>query len=143
SVSARVREVHGFPRIDDVAVARLDFASGALASVVSVWHDLLERPSNRHIELLCERLFVAIEGDLVGPVRWQYAGEAEPRLAGPALREALRARGDDVANPASAFLAAVRDGTPAAPDFAAALPAHRLADAVYASADAGGSTVEL
>ena len=32
----------------------------------------------------------------------------------------------------------MKDGTPADPDFAAALPAHRLADAIYASADAGG-----
>ena len=141
SLSAVVREVHGLPRIDDVAAVRLDFASGAVASLVSVWHDVLERPSNRRIEIFCERLFVAIEGDLIGPVRFQFTGEPEQCLEGKALREALRAQGDDVANPADLFLAAVRDGTPAAPDFAAALPAHRLADAVYASADAGGALV--
>ena len=135
------REVHGLTRIDDVAVARLDFESGAVASLTSVWHDILERPSNRRIEIFCERLFVAIEGDLVGPVRFQFTGEAEQVLEGPALREALRAKGDDVANPATAFLTAVRDGKPADPDFAAALPAQRLADAVYASADAGGALV--
>jgi 1,5-anhydro-D-fructose reductase (1,5-anhydro-D-mannitol-forming) len=143
SLSAVVREVHGLPRIDDVAVARLDFASGAVASLVSVWHDVLERPSNRRIEIFCERMFVAIEGDLAGPVRFQLTGEPEQCLEGAGLREALRARGDDVANPATAFLAAVRAGTRAEPDFAAALPAHRLADAVYASADAGGARVEL
>jgi predicted dehydrogenase len=143
SLSAVVREVHGLPRIDDVAVARLDFASGAVASLTSVWHDVLERPSNRRIELFCERMFVAIEGDFAGPVRFQVTGEPEQVLEGAALRDALRARGDDVANPAAAFLAAVRDGTRAEPDFAAALPAHRLADAAYASADAGGARVEL
>jgi predicted dehydrogenase len=142
-VSAVVREVHGLPRIDDLAVARLDFASGAVASLTSVWHDVLERPSNRRIELFCERLFVAIEGDLVGPVRFQFTGEPEQVLAGAELRDALRAKGDDVANPATAFLTAVEQGTPASPDFAAALPAHRLADAVYASADAGGATIRL
>jgi predicted dehydrogenase len=141
SLAAVVREVHGLPRIDDVAVVRLDFASGAVASLVSIWHDVLERPSNRRVEVFCERLFVAIEGDLVGPVRFQFTGEPESCLEGGALREALRAQGDDVANPADVFLAAVRDGTPAAPDFAAALPAHRLADLVYASADAGGALV--
>jgi myo-inositol 2-dehydrogenase/D-chiro-inositol 1-dehydrogenase len=143
NVSASVRELHGFPRIDDVAVARLDFASGAVASLTSVWHDVLERPSNRRIEIFCERLFVAIEGDLVGPVRFQFTGEPEQCLEGAALRDALRARGDDVANPAECFLAAVQGGTRADPDFAAALPAHRLADAVYASADAGGAPVAL
>jgi predicted dehydrogenase len=141
SLSAVVREVHGLPRIDDVAVARLDFASGAVASLTSVWHDVLERQSNRRIEIFCERLFVAIEGDLIGPVRFQFTGEAEQCLEGPALRDALRAKGDDVANPATVFLTAVRDGTRADPDFAAALPAHRLADAIYASADAGGALI--
>jgi len=141
ALSGVVREAHGLARIDDVAVARLDFESGAVASLTSVWHDVLERPSNRRIEIFCERMFVAIEGDLVGPVRFQFTGEAEQCLAGAALRDALRAKGDDVANPASVFLTAVRDGTPADPDFAAALPAHRLADAIYASADAGGATL--
>lgn len=143
SLSASVRELHGLARIDDVAVARLDFASGAVASLTSVWHDVLERPSNRRVEIFCERLFVAIEGDLVGPVRFQFTGEAEQCLEGAALRDALRAKGDDVANPATGFLAAVRDGTRADPDFAAALPAQRLADAVYASADAGGMPVSV
>jgi predicted dehydrogenase len=138
ALSAVAREVHGLPRIDDVTVARLDFASGAVASLTSVWHDVLERASNRRIEIFCERLFVAVEGDLIGPVRWQFTGEPEQCLEGPALREALRARGDDVINPATSFLTAVRDGGRADPDFAAALPAHRLADALYASADAGG-----
>jgi predicted dehydrogenase len=143
SVSATVRELHGFARIDDVAVARLDFASGAVASLVSVWHDVLERPSNRRVEIFCERLFVAIEGDLIGPVRFQFTGEAEQCLEGAALREALRAKGDDVANPGALFLAAVQSGTRADPDLAAALPAHRLVDAAYASADAGGALVQL
>jgi predicted dehydrogenase len=143
SLSASIRELHGLPRIDDVAVARLDFASGAVASLTSVWHDVLERPSNRRIEIFCERLFVAIEGDLVGPVRFQFTGEAEQCREGVALRDALRAKGDDVANPATGFLAAVRAGSCADPDFAAALPAHRLADAIYASADAGGALVTL
>ena len=141
SLSAQLREVHGLPRIDDVAVAQLEFASGALASLTSVWHDVLERPSNRRIEIFCERLFLAIEGDLIGPVRFQLTGEAEQCLEGAALRDALRAKGDDVANPATVFLTAVRDGTRADPDFAAALPAHRLADAIYASAEAGGKRI--
>ena len=115
ALSAVVREVHGLPRIDDVAVARLDFESGAVASLTSVWHDILERPSNRRIELFCERLFVAIEGDLVGPVRFQFTGEPEQCLEGAALRDALRAKGDDVANPATAFLSAVREASAPTP----------------------------
>jgi predicted dehydrogenase len=137
SVSASLREMHGIDRIEDVAVALLRFESGVVASLTSVWHDVLERASNRRIEIFCERLFIAVEGDLVGPVRFQFTGEPEQCLEGAALREALQGKGDDVANPATQFLAAVRDGRPAEPDFAAALPAHRLADAVYASAATG------
>ena len=49
-------------------------------------------------------------------------------------------RGRAVGQPAAtAFLTAVRDGTPAQPSFAEALPAHRVVDALYASAAAGGA----
>lgn len=144
AVSATTREVHGHARIDDVAVARLDFAGGAAATLTSVWHDVLERPSLRRVEVLCERLFVALEGDVTGPVRWQYTGEGEQVLEGEALAAAVAGAGDTATvNPATAFLGAVRDGTPAHPSLAEALPAHRAVDALYASADAGGAVVSL
>ena len=141
AVSGAVREFHGIPRIDDLAVARLDFASGAIATLTSVWHDQLERPSQRRVEVFCERLHAVLEGDVSGPVRWRFTGEVEHTLEGDALRAAVEDDGLD-ANPATTFLCAVRDGTRATPDFAEALPAHRLADAIYASADAGGRVVE-
>jgi predicted dehydrogenase len=141
SASAVTRSYHGHHRIDDVAAARFEFASGAVANLTSVWHDILERPSMRHVEVFCERLHVVVEGDVAGPVRWQLAG-AEPRmLEGEALLADLRSRGDRRSNPARSFLDAVRAGTPADPDFAAAVPAHRIVDAVYRSADEGGTVV--
>jgi predicted dehydrogenase len=143
SLSASTREVHGFPRIDDVAVARMDFECGAAVTLTSVWHDILERPSLRRVEVFCERLYVAVEGDFVGPVRWQFTGNEERCLEGEALVDALRAAGDEPVNTATTFLTAVRDGTQAEPDFAEALPAHRIVDAIYASADAGGALVTL
>lgn len=144
AVSATVREVHGHDRIDDVAVARLDFADGAVATLTSVWHDVLERPSLRRVEVLCERLFVALEGDFTGPVRWQFTGEGERVLEGEALAAAVADAGDTATvNSATAFLSAVRDGTPALPSLAEALPAHRVVDAIYASAADGGEVVRL
>ena len=80
-----------------------------------------------------------MEGELKGPVRWRFAGEDERVLEGKALRDAFA---DAPANPGSSFLGAVRDGGVAAPSFAEALPAHRLADAIYASAENGGAIVE-
>ena len=141
ALSASTRTHHGYDLIDDVAAVRFDFESGAVATLVSVWHDMLERQSGRHIEILCDRLHVVVEGDLFGPVRWQYTGEPEQSLKGSALVDHLTALGDVQGNPADAFLAAVRDGRPADPGFAQALPAHAIVDAVYRSADAGGDVV--
>jgi len=141
AVSASTRTYHGHELIDDVAAARFDFASGATATLVSVWHDILERPSDRHIEILCERLHVVIEGDTFGPVRWQYTGEDVQSLEGRPLIDKLERRDDNRWNPARAFIEAVEGGGPADPDFAAALPAHRIVDAVYRSADEGGELV--
>jgi predicted dehydrogenase len=143
-VTATTRAVHGHDGIDDVAVARLDFAGGPAATLTSVWHDVLERPSLRRVEVLCERLFVALEGDFTGPVRWQFTGEQEKVLAGRDLALAIAEAGDTAAvNPATVFLTAVRDGTPAQPSLAEALPAHRVVDAMYASADADGAVVRV
>jgi len=142
SVSATTREVHGYPRIDDVAVARFDFASGAAGTLTSVWHDVLERPSLRRVEVFCSRLYAALEGDFTGPVRWQFTGEDEHVLEGDDLVTALAEAGDPAsANSATAFLRAVADGGPAHPSFAEALPAHRVVDALYASASAGGAVI--
>ena len=140
AVGGVVREFHGLPRIDDLAVARLDFASGAVATLTSVWHDQLERPSQRRVEVFCERLHAVLEGDFEGPVRWRFTGDEERMLDGPGLADAVSGDGWDT-NPATVFLRAVRDGTAATPDFAEALPAHRLADAIYASAEAGGAPI--
>jgi myo-inositol 2-dehydrogenase / D-chiro-inositol 1-dehydrogenase len=140
AVSATTREVHGHGGIDDVAVARLDFAGGAAATLTSVWHDVLERPSLRRVEVFCSRLYAALEGDFGGPVRWRFTGEPERCLAGDELAAAVAAAGDTATtNSAAAFLAAVRDGVPAHPSFAEALPAHRVVDALYASAAGGGA----
>jgi predicted dehydrogenase len=141
ALSAGTRQYHGHPGIDDVASARFDFASGATATLVSVWHDILERPSMRHIEVICERLHITIEGDLRGPVRWRFTGEDEQVAEGRALADVLRSMGDDVGNQAQALLEAVAGGRAASPSFSEVLPAHRLVDAVYASAAAGGGLV--
>ena len=109
-----------------------------------MWHDVLERPSLRRVEVFCERLYVALEGDFVGPVRWQYTGEDEQVLEGDGLAAAVARAGDTATlNPATAFLAAVRDGVPAHPSLAEALPAHRIVDALYASAAGDGAAVRV
>ena len=151
SVSGTVREVHGHPRIDDVAVARLEFANGGVASLTSIWHDILDRPSLRYIEIFCENLHVHLDGEATSPLTWQFTGEPVQTLEGEALARACidagSARERDLApvsggamfNPLTPFLDAIATGAPSPLPLSEALPAHRIVDAIYASADAGGA----
>jgi predicted dehydrogenase len=140
-VSAWTREFHGIPGIEDAATAGFSFASGAVGSLVSVWHDVLERPSQRHVEVLCERLHLVIEGDWFGPVRWTLTGEGERVLEGNDLLAALDPPLPDGGNPDGEFIEAVAAGRPASPAVGEALRAHRVVDALYRSAAADGAPV--
>lgn len=150
TVSATVREQHGYDRIDDVAVARLEFVDGGIAALTSVWHDILERPSLRRVEVYCERLYLSIDDDEPGVLRWQFAGEEPESLADIDLADECR-RGGDVPpgplvaigghalfNTATVFLESVRDGRPSPLPLREAMAAHQIVDSLYASADNGG-----
>jgi UDP-N-acetyl-2-amino-2-deoxyglucuronate dehydrogenase len=142
SVSCTTRNHHGHPGIEDVAQVSLQHAGGAVASLTSVWHDNLARPSLRRVEVLCERRFVTLAGDdWLGPVQWEDADGTTGSLEGALLEHEVPLAGPR--NPADAFLVAATTGAPAWPDVHTALDAHRLADACYRSAGAGGAPVAL
>jgi predicted dehydrogenase len=153
SVTGTVREIHGYPGIDDVAVARLDFANGAVASLTSIWHDIVDRPSLRNVEVFCENLYVHLDGEATSPLTWQFTGEPVQTLAGDALaracidaglatgREIAPVPGGAMFNPLTSFLDAIAAGAPSPLPLREALPAHRIVDAIYASADRGATTV--
>jgi predicted dehydrogenase len=155
SVSGTVREVHGHARIDDVAVARLEFTNDAVASLTSIWHDIVDRPSLRNIEIFCENLYVHLDGEATSPLTWQFAGEPTRTLGGDDLAQACIERGHarprDLApvpggamfNPLTSFLDAIATGAPSPLPLREALPAHRIVDAVYASADAAGAPTTI
>ncbi len=155
SVSGTVREVHGYPRIDDVAVARLEFAGGGIASLTSIWHDIIDRPSLRSIEIFCENLYVHLDGEATSPLTWQFTGEPVQTLEGDALARACidagTARQRDLApvaggamfNPLTAFLDAIANGVDSPLPLREALSAHRIVDAIYTSADAGRAVVSM
>jgi predicted dehydrogenase len=142
-VSARAGEFHEIAGIEDVVSATLAFESGALGSLTSIWHDLLERPSLRRVEVFCERAYFWMEDDVWGPVHWTRPAGDEGALGGSDLTNALAAAGSAVRNPDQAFIEAVRDGVPADPDFASALRAHVLCDALYRSAATEGAAVVI
>lgn len=142
-VTAQSAAFHDIEGIEDVVSATYRLVGGGTASLTSVWHDLLERPSLRRIEVLCERGFFALEGDVFGPVRWSRPGGDEGSIEGAELVAALEDADGPVRNPDGAFIEAVGSGEPAHPDFASALRPHLLVDATYRSCARGGEPVAV
>lgn len=144
-VQARSGAFHDIAGIEDLMVATLAHAGGTVATLTSVWHDVAPRPSLRRVEIFCERRWISLEGDWFGPVRWTDGDGSEGSVAGDDLvAAAVEAAGPDAgANPDGAFVRAARTHSPAWPDFATAVRAHEVADAIYRSAAAAGSPVAL
>lgn len=144
SVSGLSAEFHGIPGIEDVVNLSLSFANGALGSLVSVWHDVLQRESSRYVEVICENLWCAIDtDDWFGPVRWMRTGEEPGLLEGRELGAAVWNAGLAPVNPDQSFLDAVTEGRTLGPDFDSALRAHVVVDAAYRSAAQGGIPVAV
>jgi acyl-CoA synthetase (AMP-forming)/AMP-acid ligase II len=131
--------------VEDVAVATLTFASGVTASLVSVWHDVLTRGSGRRLEVFCERGLVWLDEDYAGPLHVETSDGAEvrPCPAPPWVAELplfpgpLTALAREYAAANRGFLEAVSGGRPPTPGLSEGVLAHRLVDAVYASARQG------
>ena len=143
TVGATTANHHGHDGIEDQAVVWMRATDhDATASLTSIWHDLLDRPSQRRVEVFCRDAYFHIEGDWNGPVHWEYNGSAGS-VGGRELAEAARRFDGRGHNPDADFIAAVRSGGPAYPDFTVALEAHRLCDAAYRSAAADGQPVPI
>lgn len=145
SVSARSANFHGLDGIEDSVAATLSFADGGVGTLVSVWHDVLERPSLRRMEIFCERAWVVLDepDEWMGPVRWMRLGGEQGSVEGDALVAECERRGIEMPNADGDFIRAVEAGEPVHPDFDDALRAHVLADAVYRSAASGGDSVPV
>ncbi len=133
-VSARSAEFHGLPGIEDLIVATIGFEGGAVGSLTSVWHDIDARGSLRRVEVFCERALFTLEGDWFGPLSWERDDGVTGTLEGDELVAAAEALAGDDLNPDGAFLRAVRDGRHCTPDFATAVRAHEVTEAMYESA---------
>ena len=145
-LTCRTSNFAGHEGVEDVAVCTFIHASGATSSLVSVWHQVLSRPSLRRIEVFCERALLWLDDDGVGPVHVEQtsgAHQVETRTAADWIdalvvpdeyREALA----PYAAADLGFLHAVAAGRTPEPGFEVALAAHRVADAAYRSAALGG-----
>jgi predicted dehydrogenase len=148
TVAAQQSFHHGIPGIEDCVSTVGRFESGATFTLTSVWHDVLDRPSQRRMELFCRNRLITLEGDVFGPVHL-HSDAASSSLADDELVDWLRGRGVALRSTESALLAAVdglatgRSPEGVRPDARDALRAHVLVDSLYRSADAGGVLVEV
>ena len=120
-----------------------ELASGGVGVHATIWHDVMERPSTRRIEIFCERRHLVLEDDELGPITWVTTGEEPRSLGGSELVTACHEAGLTVGNADAAFVRSVAEGRPAWPTFRDAIRPHRLVDAIYRSAASGGIPVDV
>lgn len=145
-VSCRTSNFAGHAGIEDAATVTLRHESEVTSSLVTIWHDVLSRPSTRRLEVFGKHGFAWLDKEDAGPVhvesqRGAYDVDSDPLSGWPGnlpMPEAWRRGLAPHAVADRAFLDAIRDGRPAAPSFSTALAAHAVADAAYRSAAAGG-----
>jgi predicted dehydrogenase len=148
SLTARTATFHGQHPIDDTTTVGFELASGAQASLTSVWHQLLARESSRRIEVLCEHTILTVEDDVFGPVTWTRSDGDSGSLWAEELFDTVAARNAGrLHNQDRAFIEAVASGAVAPegddPDVVVALRAHQIVDAAYRSAAEGAAPVEV
>ncbi|MEE8346138.1 MAG: Gfo/Idh/MocA family oxidoreductase [Dehalococcoidia bacterium] len=154
AVRGAVHNFAGHERVEDLAVAHLELAQGGRATLVSVWHNVLGRPSTRRLELFFENGLFSTDHDFFGPIDFQVGADAPSTLSSEEVRRRyLELVGledevyEDVLTRYSLedyfLLKALAEGARPFPDFPLALEAHRLVDAIYRSAEAGGEEVIL
>ena len=149
SVVARTANHAGHPGIEDMAAVTLSFAAGFEAQLTSIWHDILSRGSTRRLEVFCRQGMVWLDDEFRGPLHVQTSDGTEVRACpSPPWVDALPLADDEVGlavrayvEADRAFLDAVAAGRPPEPGLDVALEAHRLVDAAYRSAAAGGAPI--
>jgi predicted dehydrogenase len=144
------------PGVEDLSAATLEFESGAVATHVSIWHNILHRGSSRRITVTSENAqFSWDDDDWAGAIRvdaerdggrteigTEEVVERHVEIAGVTderLRSIMTPRyaGQDYVLEDYNFLKAVSEDRPAFPDFEVAVHAHRIVDAIYESAREG------
>jgi predicted dehydrogenase len=155
-VTGVIRNFAGKEGVEDLSNAMLEFESGAVASHVSIWHNILHRGSSRRLSVCCENTQLAWDdNDWAGAIRTDRqsdGGRAEitadeilrrhieiEGITEPQLLEIMTPQyvGQDYLLENYRFLQAVAAGRAATPDFEPAVYAHRIVDAIYASAREG------
>jgi predicted dehydrogenase len=144
----------GHPGVEDYVAIELEFENGLRAQLVNLWHDVLQRHSNRRLEIFCQKAFIASSHDMSGTVTWQCGDGEEKRLAEDDVLRRYREIAGSVPEALSplagvaylmqdlAFIDALLSDRDPHPGMRVGLEAQRLAEAVYHAAR-NGDEVEL
>lgn len=139
----------GHPGIEDYMAVELELPRGLRAQLINVWHNMIQRPSNRRLEIFCENAFFAAEGDFQCDILCQYgdgpeeiipAAEVLQRFLAhhPQAPEGLREMyGVSYLVQDLSFVESLRRGRSPEPSMQVGLEAQRLAAATYHAARSG------
>lgn len=152
-VQATTRAFAGHAGIEDMAAVSATLAAGAQVQFLSIWHQILSRPSTRALEIFFERGRIAVEQEVFGPVTLERGDDAIHIFEQADIAQAylqtnpdLMPLGLQVASPQAVedyrFLAALADARPPEPDFSVGVEAHEVVEAAYRAA-ADGAPVDL
>lgn len=139
----------GHPGVEDYIAIELEFASGLRAQLVNIWHDIVQRTSNRRLEIFCQRGFLASDHDMVGDIRMQVGDGSEQRIDTPSVLQRFAASlrrtdsrfADWYAVPYLcqdlAFVEALLADREPSPGLEVGVEAQRIAEAAYRAAEKG------
>lgn len=145
SVRGIVKNFAGHKGVEDLASAHLEFASGCVGHLLSAWHNILRRESNRYMEIFFENGHISSADDFIGAISFQTGDrEMEVIPADEVLRRYFERIGlnrpeynclhSNQAIQNYHFLRALSNGDEPHPNFDVAVKAHEVVEAVYRSA---------
>lgn len=153
SLRAETRNFAGHEGVEDLASVTLRFAGGGTGQLISVWHNMADRPADRLLELFFEHGYFAVDDDFFGAIRYHTSTSGGPQVVSDeeVRRRYLERAGlseqmyDDALGRYSLadyfFLQALSEGRAPYPGFDVGLRAHQLVDAVYRSAAERGEEI--
>jgi len=139
----------GHQGIEDYMAVELHFASGLRAQLINIWHNMVQRPSNRRLEIFCDNAFIASDADMSGDVIHQFGDGPEQVMPEHEVLRRFIAAQTDVPDALRdcygvsylvqdlAFVEALLAGRSPTPDIRIGLEAQRLAAAAYHAARSG------
>ena len=139
----------GHPGVEDYMAVEIEFVSGLRAQLVNFWHDMVERNSNRRLEIFCERGFLASDHDGLGDIIVQIGDGPEGRISPDEVLQRFERLLDRRDHRFRAwygipyllqdlsFVESLLADRPASPDIGVGVEAQRLAAAVYHAAHTG------